>query len=387
MLGFRGAAALFGALAVTGAVIAGACSVYDPSLLLPPSADSGPPDVKEAGAPDAREAEAAPPVCPEDFPPGPPAMDDPSDAGDQTFVVALHTLNVGLGDAGVAGLGYDLDKVYTCCDGGPESCKAAVTGQAHCDQSGGRDDSAGELLAGLAKIDSAQFNTTTVSQNLESGAYSVLVQVLHYNGTPNDTSVSVALYASSGVTNDAGAAWNGSDTWQIDDAFTVNDSGAPLPNHFDPNAYVSDGTLVMHVDFPLSLGSTGTGSFEIDLASGSITATVVRSGGGYALRDGQMSGRWNVSALLLAVQALKVLGSPVCPGSNAYSLIKQQVCQYADIMNDPTQDLMGKTCDALSLGIGFTADPAILGPIVPTPPHGSLCYPDGGAPDATDQCP
>lgn len=387
MLGFRGAAALFGALAVAGAVVGVACSVYDSSLLLPAPGDSGSPDVVEAGAPDVREAEAAPPVCPEVFPPPPPAMDDPSDAGDQTFVVALHTLNVGIGDAGVAGLGYDLDDVYTCCDGGPESCKAAVTGATHCDTSGGRDDSSGLLLGGLAKVDSTAFNTGSINQNLEQGVYSVLVQVQHYNGTPNDTSVAVSIFASTGVVGDAGAAWDGGDIWTVNSAFAVNDSGPPLPNHFDPNAYVSDGTLVMQVDFPLALGTTSTGGLDVNLTAGHITASVISAGNGtYALRDGQIVGRWNAGDILTAVQSLRILGGTVCPGSMAYSLVKSQICQYADIMTDPTKDMTGATCDALSLGMGYTADPAILGPIVPGTTHPSLCYPEGGAPDAADNC-
>lgn len=388
VLRFRGAAALFGVLAAAIAVIAVACSVYDSSLLLPASGDSGGPDVAEAGAPDAREAEAGPPICPEVFPPPAPAMDDPSDAGDQTFVVALHTLDVGLGDGGVAGLGYDLDGVFTCCDGGRESCKPAVTGATHCDTTGGRDDSSGLLLGGLAKVDSTAFNSNSIDQNLQQGIYSVLVQVQHYNGTPNDTSVTVSIFASTGVVGDGGAAWDGGDVWKVNSSFAVNDSGPPLPNHFDPNAYVSDGTLVMKVDFPLAIGTTSTGGLQVNLTAGRITASVVPAGNGsYSLRDGQIVGRWNTADILEAVQSLKILGMTVCPGSMAYSLVKSQICQYADIMSDPTQDLTGATCDALSLGIGYTADPAILGPIVEGTPQGSLCYPDGGEPDARDNCP
>ena len=388
MLGLRGATALFGGLSVAIAGIAVACSVYDSSLLLPASSDSGgTPDVQEAGAPDAREAEAAPPVCPEVFPPPAPSMDDPSDASDQTFIVALHTLNAGIGDAGVTGLGYDLDGVYTCCDGGPESCKPAQPSATHCDTSEGRDDSAGLLLQSLALVDSNAFNVNAVNDNLASGAYSVLLQVQHYNGTPNDTSVSVSLYASTGVTGDAGASWDGGDVWTINGAFALNDSGVPIPNHFDSNAYVSGGTLVMKVDFPLTLGASGTGSFDINLSAGRITGDIMSVGSGkYVLRGGQIVGRWHVGDLLFAIQALTVQGSTVCPGSMAYQFVKSEVCKYADIMTDPTQDLMGGTCDALSMGMGFTADPALLGPITGTLTKDSLCYPEGGAPDAEDTC-
>jgi hypothetical protein len=394
VLGFRGAAALFGGLAVAIASIAVACSVYDSSLLVPAPVDGGGggQDAADAGQ-DVRQVEAASP-CPEVFPPPPPVMDDPSDAGDQSFIVALHTIDVGFGDAGTSKLGYDLDKVWTGCKGGgpdgsvgPESCRPAVVGATHPDDNEGRDDYAVKLLLALAAFDPAQFNATTVSQRLEVGTYSVLLQVLHYNGTANDTSVSVGLYASSGVEGDAGAKWNGTDSWAIDDAFVVNDAGPILPNHFDANAYVSGGTLVMQVNFPLSLGASSTGSFTISLAAGLITGQVAPMGNGtYSLVNGQITGRWNVSDMLGAFQDITVSSASVCPGSTYYQLLKGEACQYADIMTDPTQDLTGKTCDALSLGIGFKADPALLGSIVPTPIHLSNCYPDGGAPDAQDKC-
>jgi len=397
VLGLRGATALFGGLSVAVAVagIAVACSVYDSSLLLSATADSGGggQDAADAGGQDARQMEAAPSPCPEAFPPARPTKDDPSDAGDQSFIVALHTIDVGFSDAGTSKLGYDLDQVWTGCNGGgrdgsvgPESCRPAVVGATHPDDNGGRDDYAIKLLLALAAFDPAQFNATTVSQRLQVGTYSVLLQVLHYNGTPNDTSVSVGLYASSGVEGDAGAKWNGNDSWAIDDSFVVNDAGPILPNHFDANAYVSNGTLVMQVNFPLSIGASNTGSFTISLAAGLITGQVVPSNGTYAFANGLITGRWNVSDMLAAFQDITVSSASVCPGSTYYELLKSEACQYADIMTDPTQDLTGLTCDALSLGIGFTADPALLGPIVAAPVKVSNCYPDGGAPDAQDKC-
>ena len=72
-------------------------------------------------------------------------------------------------------------------------------------------------------------------------------------------------------------------------------------------------------------------------------------------------------------------------GGNGASLAVTRRSIGASLMTAP-QDLTGQTCDALSLGIGFTADPALLGTIVPTPQYPSICYPEGGAPDAQDKC-
>ncbi len=380
--------------ALLGAGIVYGCSVYDSSLLLP-AVDSGvemhDAFASDAGFADAHETsvvEAAPGPCPELQPPGKPAANDPADGGDQGFVVALHTVDFGFGDAGASSdlrIGYDLDKVYTCCDAGPESCKAATTGSTHCDDPMGRDNSGAHLIGTLAAVDPSQFNTGTISERIANGTYSILLQVLHYNGQANDDQVTVALYGSLGVESDAGARWDGTDSWSIDDAFVVEADATPLlPNHIDGNAYVTDGTLVSHVNFPISLGNSSTTTFTISLTAGVITGQIVPApGGSFALAGGTIAGRWNVAQLLQSLQTVVVGTTPLCPGmgSNVYSFVKGEICQYADIMTDPMADLKGSTCDALSLGVGFTADPALLGGVQPSAIRSSLCPPTDAAPD------
>ena len=372
-----------------GAVAWYGCSVYDTSLLLAgdsgASSDAPVPDsaLDARGASDAGPETAAPP-CPEVSPPEKPTQDDPSDAGDQTFVAALHTLDFGLADAGspTTSLGYDLDHVYTCCEGGAESCKAAVTGATHCDDPMGRDNSAVHMLSTLASVDS-QFNSTTISNRISNGFYSILLQVLHYNGQANDSLVTVALYGSNGVAGDAGTLWNGSDSWTIDDSFVVfPDAATPVPTHLDGNAYVSNGTLVMHVNFPIALGGSSSSTFTIALTAGIITAQIVPlANGTYSLASGTIAGRWNVSDLLQSLQTVQYNAQPVCPGGGTYAFVKGEICQYADIMTDPTADQTGATCDALSVGFGFTADPALLGAVVAASVHPDYCSGIDAGPD------
>ncbi len=398
----RTATALGALLTATGLVGLAAwvgCGIYEPSLLLPGTPETGPDVVVEAGGPDADGAvavDAGPSACPEVFPPAAPTADDPSDASDQTFVIALHTLDLGLDfDGGTPPpIGYDLDLVYTCCDGGAESCKAASTGATHCDETSGRDNSGELLLASLASLDSAQFNDTTITARLQEGFYSILIQVLHYNGQPNDSQVTAAMYASDGIqpVGDSAppAKWDGTDEWTLDNAFVVSpDASPPLPNHFDGNAYVAGGMLVMHVNFPISLGTSGTGSLSISLTSGVVTGTIVPGAGTYHLTNGVIAGRWNISDLLGALQSLDLTfggtSQALCRGTATYSFIKQQICAHADIMTDPTADKTGATCDALSVGFSFTADPALMGEVVSPGIKSSVCG-DGGDDAAPDDC-
>jgi len=369
---------------VAGAITGYGCSVYDSSLLLPgPAADSGAsgrdaPPIVDAG-PDVRDAivaDAPPPACPGVYPPSAPATNPP---GNQSFVAAVHTIEI-LDDAGGApqNLGFDLDKVYSCCDAGPGSCSPGVAGAMHyCDDPGGRDNNASALLALLASLAPTQFNTSTIAQRLQTGAYSILIQVLDYNGQANDNPVTAAIYAAPGVETDSGvAAWDGTDHWYIDQNFVVQADASPLiPTHIDGNAYVANGTLVMHLDFPIYLGSSTSGSFSISLTAGVVTGDIVPAGNGtYRLANGQLAGRWNVSDLLATVQTLNYMGTPLCEGSQYYELlVKPNICQYVDIMTDPMKDFTGVTCDALSLGFGFTADPALIGDVVPPTTSPALC--------------
>jgi len=381
------AAALLGVAAWVG------CSIYDPSLLLPApeastdAADTGPVTV-EAGT----DADAAPPPCPEVFPPTKPAADDPSDAGDQAFVVALHTLDLGIRtDGGAPPLfGYDLDQVFTCCDGGPSSCTPPVVGN-HCDESAGRDNSGGQLIANLALLDPTVFNATTISERLQDGVYSLLIQIQSYNGQPNDTQVVAAIYASDGLETVGDAApppakWDGTDVWSVDQAFVLSGgNGSPIvPTDYDAHAYVSNGTLVMQVNFPLSLGTTSTGAITIALTGGVITAQLEPAGDGtFHLTNGQVAGRWNVSSVLAAAQSLTLAGQSICPGSTLYGNIKEQICTAADIATTPTADNTGAACDALSIGLGFTADPAHMGNVVAGSPTSGPC---GDASIQPDDC-
>lgn len=394
---WRRAATAIGAIAAAVGVVGAAawfgCSIYDPSLLLPaPQQEAGSDVVAEAsGGHDA--APDVAPSCPEVFPPAKPSADDPSDAGDQSFVAALHTLDLGIRtDGGTPPLyGYDLDHVYTCCDGGPESCKAPVAGNGHCDENGGRDNSGGQLINTLALLDPTQINSDTISQRLEQGVYSLVLEIKSYNGQPNDTQVVAGIYASAGVetTGDAAqqAKWDGTDVWTLDEAFVLNgaDASPVLPNHFDAHAYVAGGVLVMQVNFPISLGTGSTGGVTITLTGGVITAQVVPTGAGrFKLTNGQVAGRWSAAGVLGTASSLKFQGSPICPGTPFYQNVKSQICGAADIMADPTQDSKNATCDALSIGFGFTADPANMGNVVAT--TASPVYCDAGADATPDDC-
>ncbi len=65
-----------------------------------------------------------------------------------------------------------------------------------------------------------------------------------------------------------------------------------------------------------------------------------------------------------------------CSGPTLSSLLAQ-IAQASDIMQDGRQDPT-KTCDGISIGLGFEASVVQLGPTVPAPPMPDPCVGDGG---------
>lgn len=373
----RRRAFLFGSSVAIGTAIVAACSIYDPSLLAPIAAAdaSSPLDGGEASTPDADScAHASPPLAP--------AADDGTAALDLVFVLD----SVQLLEAKTP-LGYDLDGVCTCP--GPEACKSASTPpKAHCDDDAGRDNSGGATLATFATV-SDGFSEDAINARLRSGESSILLRLRGYNGGANDTQVTAIVYRSSGVepTNDSGTSappkFDGTDRWLLDPSSIVGGSTAAgldcegnpscIALTFDPKAYVTDHVLVTRADILLR---TGNGT-QIDLTNTVLTARIVPRGASLALAEGSIAGRWRSDRLLAMVANSDSPAGPgpICDDTATYESIKQLVCGAADLPSDPALDRTDVPCDALSLGLAFTAVPARLGkvsaPSTDTPPCGA----------------
>jgi hypothetical protein len=355
----------------------------------------GLPDVPEPaaiGSNDAGDAEAEAPAdpCARRAPPRPTA-DDPSSDPDQSFVVAMRAVDFGVRvDGGPRPLfGYDLDGVSTCCRDAPESCIPA-TGTRHCDEEGGIDNSASDLLSSLALV-APEFSQEGVNRRIAQGLYTILFQVQHYNGTPNDRSVTVGVLSSRGIESQSSPdastppAWDGNDAWTVDSDFILGspDASPLVPGRFDARAYVSGGVLVASIDFPISLGVSGGNTVVVSLTGALVTAQVVDAGAGrYRLERGQIAGRYATRALLGELPNVYALGAFICPGTATHAQLESLICKAADVNADPARDRTGAACDALSLGFGFTSDPARAGRVV-KPPKRPVNCPDA----AVQECP
>ncbi len=394
------------------------CSIYNSSLLLP----------AEAGAP-----EAGPSSCLAKWP-APPVADDPDAAGSYTGFMVMQSVDVGANpDAGpvlpgsdastpLPPIGFDLDNNCTCCN--DPSSPTCLTGGSCvntqpfanpvCDDQAGRDHVALTLFRVLPSASEA------ANAGMRAGQFSILLQISGYNGTPNDTSVTVALYVSNGVegVQDGGAValkHDGTDLWTVDthwlepmgrvnvpDGTQCNGTTTCQPSYVTNTAYVAGGVLVAFppAQLPLTFGyhaNFGGALMTLNDAVISGTLTKVTGPGGrlWGITNGSISGRWPSALLLGNLASLPVDGSAdgssyLCAtdpsAGSLYNMVKGYVCLSQDISSQQALDNSpGATCDALSMSFGFGAEPALISTVysVPPPPGGCISV-DGGA--FTDNC-
>lgn len=400
MLSSRLRAVIAVAVAVAVMSTVAACALYDASLLLPaPSASEGGADggALEASADAAAVVDAG---CMHFVAPLPPATDDAAMGPDRDFVVAASFFRVVNGGAAThppSPSGFDLDGVCTCP--GPPTCTGTVA-KGVCDLDGGADDNGGVFFAQYAMLDPAGFSDMGLSTGVVAGSNGLLYRVKGYNGQPNDTKVTVIAYESSGIHDADGGplapTLDGKDVWSIAPNSLLGgnsvDGGAScegndqtcLPVFFDTNAYVSNGTLVAHIDHPFFIGYQ-ISRIRVQLTGSVLVARLLPSGGGFQVDDGRLSGRWSTTSFLTAAQSLNDPLQPgvgLCGSSVTYQNIKSGVCTIADVMAEPGKDNTGVACDAFSMQVAFTAVPAHLGPIAD---EGKLRTPCG--PTYEDHCP
>lgn len=357
------------------------CAVYGVDLLATGADGGGGPD---AGA----DVDAGALGCIHAVPPSRPAADDPGGA-DTELVAAVSLIDFGL-DAG-ASRSFDLDDRCTCPD--PESCKPQSASTKHCDDDAGRDNAGGPLVAKFAAL-SSQFDPNGVNVRVGEGRNTLMFRVRHWNGLPNDTAVELAIFVSSGTspTNDAGDGpppkHDGTDVWGIDSASLVGGIAPPyVPTFVDGNAYVTGGTVVATLDFPLALGG-GFASAFISLSGARVVGILEQRATGFAIKDARVVGRWGSRNLLTSLQVAQDplnKGQYLCGNNLTYQTLRAEICKSADLATIPQNDNTGATCDAMSLEISLQTEPALLGPATTKAvDDGGVFAPCGAS--YTDQC-
>ena len=399
VVGAVGAVGIVGACAIAVFVTSyEGCAVYGPSLI--GSIDGG----------DGDSPTTAIPPCDGAEPPDRPQGGDDGGAPESIPVIAaFNTIDIGVSgglDAAVPAFGYDLD--HTCTCPGPPSClppppPMGTPANPGCDDSRGRDNTDIQLFRDLRAP--AATGTTQIDQGLTAGQYGLLLVITNYNGKPDDPQVTVDFYVSDGLSRDADGGipkpkFDGTDLWTRDINSLQGGQANGQPQYSTDTAYVSNNVVVANfTQLPISFGDRsflGGATMELfgAIIVGQLQAQPIADSGnfGYALAGGTIAGRWPTSQILSTLATIPTEGGFLCGTDTPldkfyYGLFKEVVCAAADIATVSTEDNSTPLapCDAISVGMQFTAVPAHLGPVVASPPVPAGCQ-DGGVP-WSDHCP
>jgi hypothetical protein len=389
-----GALGIVGAcsIAAFGAASHQACAVYDSSLI--GSSEGGEGDSLAGG-------DAGVPACNHAYPPDrPQGVDDSGGDNIGMLVAAFNSIDIGVSgglDAAVPQFGYDLDHTCTCFGGMPSCLQPpqppGAPSAESCDDNRGRDNTDILLFRDLPGL--ASTGTSQIDQGLTAGQYGLLLVITDYNGKSDDPRVHVDFYLSDGLSRDADGGiptprFDGTDLWTRDLGSLQGGQPNGQPQYSDDSAYVSGSVLVANFSqLPIAFGDRSfLGAATMQLIGavivGQLQAKKVDSGGfGFALVGGTIAGRWPTSQLLSTLANIPGEGGFLCATDPVnklkYGIIREVVCAGADIATVSTEDNNTPLapCDAISVGMTFTAEPAQLGPVVEGGPVLAGCA-DGG---------
>jgi len=320
-------------------------------------------------------------------PPATPA-DNPA-AGATPTVVAMRKLLLGDTDANGnpdpnawRDIGYNIDGLISTKNG-TNHCKpeeGAPKSSVQTDGTNGIDNSFGSnlmpIIGSLASNASQQ-----ISQSLEDGTFTIMLQLdkLEDSGSkPDQTGISAALYGGANFeamvdctanpteTNCSPPKWDGSDMWPVVPELLTNTSDINSSKVKFPTSYVAGGTWVSgsQGDLDLSVSIQGF-SLALKITKAVLTMDITGMGSSAKATKGVIAGVIPTENLINELK--KVAGgfdASLCEGAT-FDSIAQQIRAASDIMSDGTNGDPSKTCNGISVGLGFEAEAMQLGGVAP----------------------
>ena len=324
-------------------------------------------------------------------------------AGSADVVVAMNKLF--LGDTGFDGqpnaqawktMGYNLDGLLST-KSGSNHCKpqkGATKSSVQTDGVDGIDNSFGsnliKVIGTLAPNPSAEISTA-----LTEGSFTIMLRMEKVEDKAEQSGIKTSLYggakfealipdckATPTEVNCSAPKFDGSDMWPVLPELLSNPTDINSAKVQFPDSYVTGGTWVSgsQGDLNLSLSISGY-SLALKITKAVITADLSDVGSTAKATKGLIAGIIPTEQLISELK--KIAGSfdkSMCEGST-FETIAQSIRGASDIMADGTNGDSSKTCDGISIGLGFEGVAVQLGGIAPaaTPPD-DPCAPsaDGG---------
>lgn len=308
-----------------------------------------------------------------------------------SIVVALRKIDLGTVnpvDGGPANeewkrLGFDVDGLCTgssrtCGQSGGPSC-APRQGQLPVDGEYCRDNSFGNLATTLTYASelTSEFGFGSFDCALCTGALNFLVRIQGYNGLANDDAIEVDFFPAVGLETPIpiacqpnlpdSACFLPSMPWKIDRRVVTGANPGDSPSTMrSTTAFVKDGyaTIFLPDAMPIYFPGDDTiiRAFPIVVHQGFITGRLEKQGDGtWHVEDGMIGGTTTIPEVL---QSLVSIG--LCPGETNYTVAQNVIENVADVLVSGEKAAQ-TPCDAISIGVAFTAYQATLGPAAEAP--------------------
>lgn len=302
------------------------------------------------------------------LPPGRPEGAKPGDGSE--VVIAINKLF--LGDSNRDGTpnsqngwkqyGFNLDgKVSE--KGSKDLCKpagGASPSQAYPDGTNGVDNSFGKNILPIILGLSSDAGTK-VNDSINSGSFTIMLALQKLGAGDAYNPLGAKLYAGASLATPP--KWDGTDEWPVRPELLSDPKDITSSKVVFPNGYLTGNTWVSgdKGDLTLSLSISG---FTLDLKISSALLAVDLDAAHKSGVNGTIAGIIETEVLISEIK--KVAGAfdkTMCSGSTIDG-IANQLRQASDILKDGTQD-PSKTCDGISIGLGFSAKQVKLGVVAP----------------------
>lgn len=309
----------------------------------------------------------------------PPPPPDPT-PGDGTSSVTFALSRMYLGDTlpdgtpaqatGWKHFGYDLDGLLST-EASTNLCKPMLGANAkfvYPDGNDGIDNSFGKnvlpIFFGLV-ANAGQ----AVNDAIMAGAVTTLIDVAKLGTGDNYNPLFATLYE--GADLGAAAKFDGTDTWPVAAGSLADPDDLATALTQAPESYLVNRTWVSGPigDVPIVLY---LGAFRIRLILHQAVITMVLAPDLKEASSGIIAGILSVEEFNEQMRQFAGSFDPsLCSGPTLDSIVAQ-ISQAADIMLDASQD-PSKTCDGISIGLGFDARRVQLGSITPDVPFVNPC--------------
>ncbi|MRG93046.1 hypothetical protein [Polyangium spumosum] len=271
--------------------------------------------------------------------------------------------------------GMNLDGVISTKDS-VGLCQPASGGHpaaVYPDGNEGKDNSFGKNILPIILALTSDYSSQ-VNQEMQAGKFTYLLAIEGL-GASTSCAATSKLYRGDNL---AAPQWDGTDAWPLGPDFLLDPADPASAKNVFLQSVIEDDVYRSgpEANFNLVLGD-GNDAILSAIPIRHARLEMKLSPGHDGAIEGQLGGIIDTEAFLaeIAKTAAKFDDSFCDPSSPTLQSIMNQIRQGSDIMKDGTQDPT-KTCDGISIGIGFTMKAAHLGAVAPPdPPPVDPCAP------------